>query len=215
MNVGPFSYRRFSTPFGDILATASPDGITKIEPCSFENSPCLTSEAPHAIPKTDRSSSSLRDSSEWASFAHQGPRTSQEALAAFETWLEIYFSASRSLPVVPLMATGSTFALLVWEEIARIPYGNVRTYGDIARSVAKKLGKDCMSAQAVGTAVGKNPLPLIIPCHRVIRSDKTMGEFAWGAPYKFNLLRHEGVDVHTWTDPEGISCLWHAPENQP
>ena len=76
-----------------------------------------------------------------------------------------------------------------------IPYGQLTTYGDIAKEMAKRMGKKSMSAQAVGGAVGHNPISIIIPCHRVIGSSGSLTGYAGGIHKKLELLKLEGVDL--------------------
>ncbi len=76
-----------------------------------------------------------------------------------------------------------------------IPYGELTTYGNIAKEVARRMGKDRMSAQAIGGAVGHNPISIIIPCHRVVGSNKNLTGYAGGIDIKVKLLEHEGVDM--------------------
>lgn len=86
---------------------------------------------------------------------------------------------------------GTPFQQSVWEEIQEIPYGDIVTYGEIARRVARKAGVERMSAQAVGQAVGRNPVAIIVPCHRVVGADGP-GGYAWGLEKKHFLLELEG-----------------------
>ena len=114
----------------------------------------------------------------------------QDAAAA---WLDRYFSGYAPDPgELPLEAEGSPFRKVIWDLLLMIPYGEVRTYGELAREAAEILGKEKMSAQAVGGAVGSNPISLIIPCHRVVAAGGKLGGFGWGPDAKKWLLRHEG-----------------------
>lgn len=76
-----------------------------------------------------------------------------------------------------------------------IPYGELTTYGEIAAEVAKRMGKNRMSAQAVGGAVGHNPISIIIPCHRVVGANGSLTGYAGGIDKKIKLLEHEGMDM--------------------
>ena len=76
-----------------------------------------------------------------------------------------------------------------------IPYGKTMTYGEIAARIAKRRGLNRMSAQAVGGAVGHNPISLIIPCHRVIGTDGSLTGYAGGVEKKAKLLQLEGVEI--------------------
>ena len=105
-------------------------------------------------------------------------------------WLDRYFSGERPLPgELPLAPQGSAFRQSVWQLLCEIPYGQTMTYGEIA----KRLG--VRSAQAVGGAVGHNPISIIIPCHRVLGSDGSLTGYAGGAQKKIWLLAHEGAQL--------------------
>ena len=108
-------------------------------------------------------------------------------------WLDRYFAGKAPDPrELPLRAEGSPFRKVIWELLLAIPYGETRTYGDLAREAAQILKKEKMSAQAVGGAVGSNPISVIIPCHRVVAAGGKLGGFGWGPDAKKWLLRHEG-----------------------
>ena len=98
-----------------------------------------------------------------------------------------YASGSRRTFDVALDLHGTPFQVAVWNELARIPFGETRTYGQIARAVGRPRG-----AQAVGGANGRNPIPIIVPCHRVLAGDG-IGGFSGGLDRKHQLLAHEGV----------------------
>ena len=83
------------------------------------------------------------------------------------------------------------FRQMVWNELCKIPYGEVWTYGDIAKIIAMENGKAKMSAQAIGGAVGHNPISIIIPCHRVISKSGKLTGFAGGVDRKEQLLKLE------------------------
>ena len=108
-------------------------------------------------------------------------------------WLDQYFSGRVPDVDVPIDARGSAFRRGVWQALCEIPYGHVTTYGDIARKIARNKGVDRMSAQAVGGAVGHNPISIIIPCHRVIGSDGSLTGYAGGIGLKEKLLEIEGM----------------------
>lgn len=112
-------------------------------------------------------------------------------------WLDSYFSGDRNMDVssLPLAPKGNEFRQLVWQELCRIPYGQTTTYGEIAKKVAGRMGKTAMSAQAVGGAIGHNPIGIIIPCHRVIGKDGKMVGYGGGLFRKIMLLRHEGAII--------------------
>lgn len=110
-------------------------------------------------------------------------------------WLDIYF-AGRDPGFLPQLAPeGTPFRREVWDLLLTIPYGETTSYGALAAKIASKLGKDKMSAQAIGGAVGHNPIPIIIPCHRVIAADCSIGGFTGGLDIKRWLLSHEGISI--------------------
>ncbi|HHO48939.1 MAG TPA: methylated-DNA--[protein]-cysteine S-methyltransferase [Desulfobacteraceae bacterium] len=100
-----------------------------------------------------------------------------------------YLDGRRTVFSLPLSLTGTPFRLRVWEEIGKIPYGRTASYRDIALRLGHRN-----KARAVGGAANANPLPLIIPCHRVIGADGNLTGFAGGLGMKKKLLRLEGMD---------------------
>ena len=92
-----------------------------------------------------------------------------------------------------LKLSGTPFRMSVWRILLSIPYGHTLTYGDIARQIAAERGVHTMSAQAVGGAVGHNPISIIVPCHRVIGTDGSLTGYAGGMDRKILLLRHEAA----------------------
>lgn len=114
--------------------------------------------------------------------------------ARTEEWLAAYFSGENPPVDIPLAPRGSAFQQEVWGILRTIPYGEVLTYGDIARMIADRQGADRMAAQAVGGAVGHNPISIIIPCHRVVGRDGSLSGYAGGVSVKQRLLELEGVD---------------------
>lgn len=110
-------------------------------------------------------------------------------------WLDDYFRGCPPAAEIPLDLEGTEFQKMVWQSLLTIPYGAVRSYGAISREMAARLGKKTMSAQAVGQAVGKNPVSILIPCHRVVGSNGKLTGYAGGIHKKIWLLRHEGRQV--------------------
>lgn len=106
-------------------------------------------------------------------------------------WLDIYFSGKEPEFQVPLHVTGSKFQQKVWAILSAIPYGQTITYGAIARQIAATDGVKRVSAQAVGGAVGHNPVSIIIPCHRVVGSNGSLTGYAGGLEKKAALLKIE------------------------
>lgn len=121
-------------------------------------------------------------------------------------WLELYFSKKVPDFTPPLSTAASPFRLRVWKILRSIPYGQTSTYGDIARQLAEETGKR-VSAQAVGGAVGHNPISVIIPCHRVVGSGGSLTGYAGGLDKKIELLRLERVNVSKLTIPKKGTAL--------
>lgn len=125
-----------------------------------------------------------------------GKDCAEQEIPLFETakrWLDLYFSGKEPDFTVPLHPTGTGFQREVWEILSAIPYGHTTTYGEIAKRLAAKRGLPHMSAQAVGGAVGRNKVSILIPCHRVTGSDGSLTGYAGGLDKKLALLRLEGV----------------------
>ena len=118
----------------------------------------------------------------------------RDDLAIFEQtrhWLDLYFTGIVPDFTPALLWRGNEFRRHVWEILLTIPYGHTMTYGDIAHIIAQEKGTKTMSAQAVGGAVGHNPISLIIPCHRVIGADGSLTGYAGGVEKKKWLLERE------------------------
>ena len=108
-----------------------------------------------------------------------------------EIWLESYFSGKQTPITILLQPKGTIFQEEVWKILQEIPYGETMTYGDIAQRIAKEKGVATYSAQAVGQAVGKNPISILIPCHRVLGKNGTLTGYAGGVHRKEQLLKLE------------------------
>ena len=114
-----------------------------------------------------------------------------------KVWLEKYFNGENpSIDEIPLNFIGTEFRNTVWKVLKEIPFGEVITYRDIAEIIAKNRGIKTMSAQAVGGAVGHNPLLIFIPCHRVIGVDGSLTGYAAGLENKRFLLNLESDNNH-------------------
>ncbi len=111
-------------------------------------------------------------------------------------WLDRYFDGGKpGISELPLAPIGSGFRQVIWNILCEIPYGEVISYGEIARKAAARMGKKSMSGQAVGGAVGHNPISIIIPCHRVVGSNGSLTGYAGGIQTKIKLLQLEGADT--------------------
>ncbi|PCG19618.1 methylated-DNA--[protein]-cysteine S-methyltransferase [Brachyspira sp. G79] len=106
--------------------------------------------------------------------------------------LDNYFSKNSSTFTVDLGVYGTDFQYKVWIETSKIPFGKVLTYSDIAKNISDKKGS---IARAVGTAEGKNNIAIIIPCHRVVGSNRRLTGYAGGLDKKEYLLSHEGFNI--------------------
>ncbi len=112
-------------------------------------------------------------------------------LVITKAWLDRYFRGEKPNPKeIPYRLEGSEFSLKVWKILETIPYGQTITYGKIAKMLGKK-----MSAQAVGHAVGHNPISIIVPCHRVMGANNNLTGYGGGLDKKVGLLNLEGVNA--------------------
>jgi methylated-DNA-[protein]-cysteine S-methyltransferase len=121
--------------------------------------------------------------------------------AQLEAWLESYFAGHDPVADFLFDPRGSLFQKKVWELLLQIPYGKLTSYGKIAGQLAAREGLASMSAQAVGGAVGHNPISLLIPCHRVVDVNGKLTGYAGGLDKKRALLRLEG------SNPDVLSSM--------
>lgn len=126
------------------------------------------------------------------------------ALEMAKQWLSLYFSGREPDFMPPVHLKGTPFRLAVWEILQKIPYGTTLTYGKIAKDIALLKGLPRMSAQAVGGAVGHNPISILIPCHRVLGTDGSLTGYAGGVDKKARLLALEKAG-QGWKNREGVS----------
>lgn len=110
-------------------------------------------------------------------------------------WLDIYFSGVKPDFDLSISFIGTPFQKSVWKILVDIPYGKTITYGEISKILAKKRNIKSMSSQAVGNAVGHNPISIIVPCHRVIGSNVELTGYAGGIDKKRKLLKLEGINI--------------------
>ncbi len=147
---------------GEIFLTADEEGLTGLRFCEEKEFPALSNKG-------------------------KGERKAP-VIETAEMWLDQYFSGKEPAIAVPLHLTGTDFEREVWEIIRTVPYGKTACYREIAEAVARKRGVSHFSSQAVGGAAARNPVLLLIPCHRVIRADGTFGGYAGGTERKKALL---------------------------
>jgi len=158
--------RRMKTPIGELRVTASEDKILYVELPGYSSDPHFDRWVRQRLLR-HRDTPALRD-----------------ALAQ----LREYFAGKRRAFDLPLDADGTAFQQRVWQAVAAVPFGETTSYGRIAL----RLG-DQQLARAVGAAVGANPIPIIIPCHRVLGADGSLVGYGGGLRRKIWLLRHEGA----------------------
>ena len=134
----------------------------------------------------------------------------EKSLPVFEQalkWLDIYFTGKEPDLKLPLAPAGSEFRQMVWDILLDIPYGGIITYGEIAKTLASRQNDKGVSAQAVGGAVGHNPISIIIPCHRVVGTGGSLTGYAGGIDKKISLLKLEGVNMDNLFVPKKGTAL--------
>ncbi len=159
----------YESPLGTISLTADDSGITALHFDSREQT------AGHTENRTNK----------------KGQSTENPVFADIKRWLDIYFSGQEPDFMPPIHLVGTDFQLAVWNLLRTIPYGTTTTYGALAGQLADQLGKDHMSAQVVGQAVKRNPVAILVPCHRVIGTDGSLTGYASGLDRKTALLALE------------------------
>ncbi|MFH1335474.1 MAG: methylated-DNA--[protein]-cysteine S-methyltransferase [Candidatus Zixiibacteriota bacterium] len=163
-------YNTFKSSIGEILATKTEKGL------SFISFPKNTWEKFLSALNKDRSIDLIKNGNKFSSL---------------DKSFKAYFSGRKVNFREKLDLTGGTdFQKRVWKAMLQIPYGETRSYGWLAQ---KAGGRN--KARAAGTACGANPIPIVIPCHRVIKSDKTIGGYSGGLGFKKKLLQIEGVKI--------------------
>lgn len=136
------------------------------------------------------------------------PDSQRQEFKDATAWLDAYFSGKNPpLADLPLAPNGTAFQQAVWRQLLKIPYGETTTYGAIANEVALEMQKASMSGQAVGGAVGHNPISIIIPCHRVVGSSGSLTGYAGGLQKKLRLLALEGVNTVKFFVPKRGTAL--------
>lgn len=130
-----------------------------------------------------------------------------EVFCRAKRWLDAYFKGEQTEITFPLAPKGSAFQKSVWDILREIPYGETITYGEIAKKLSDREGRPSMSAQAVGGAVARNPISILIPCHRVVGTNGSLTGYAGGIGRKIKLLALEGVDVGQFFVPKRGTAL--------
>lgn len=129
---------------------------------------------------------------------HPDENAEEKELPVFlqtKRWLDVYFAGEEPDFQVPVHFNGTEFQNQVWNLLCKIPYGQTTTYGEIAGRIALQRGLKSMSAQAVGGAVGRNPISIIVPCHRVVGANDRLTGYAGGLDKKQVLLKLEGNEI--------------------
>ena len=138
------------------------------------------------------------------------PEHEEKDLPVFEQtgcWLDCYFRGEIPDFPPPLLLSGSPFRLAVWKILQQIPYGQTIAYGEIANKIAVQRNMKTMSAQAVGGAVGHNPVSILVPCHRVVGENGSLTGYAGGIDKKIKLLTLEKADMQLLFIPRKGTAL--------
>ena len=170
----------YRSPLGEILLAGSDEGLTHLAFDGQKYGPQLTG----AVTMPDH-----------------------PVLAAARRWLDVYFAGHDPDFMPPLHPQGTAFQEAVWQLLLKIPSGQTTTYGALAKEIARLLGRARMSAQAVGGAVGRNPIGIIVPCHRVVGASGSLTGYAGGLDKKIALLALEGIDTSRFSIPKKGTAL--------
>ncbi len=196
----------YRTPegFDDLILVSDGEAVTGIYfegskgaahhvQCAMRNAQCAKNEKePPRTPREKESPRSLRSLRE--NETPRTPRTPREVFRPVSAWLDRYFSGRDPGPFPAWRTPGLTpFQLRVQQVMLAIPRGETRTYGDIAAEIARERGVPRVSAQAVGQAVGRNPICILVPCHRVVGAGGKLVGYGGGLANKSALLRLEGT----------------------
>lgn len=173
-------FTTYTSPLGKILLTSDDEGLTHLAFDGQKYFPALTG-------------------------AQEMP--SHPILISAQRWLDHYFAGENPDFTPPLHASGSDFQRAVWQLLLAIPYGETTTYGAIAQEIARLQQRSRMSAQAVGGAVGHNPIGIIVPCHRVVGASGSLTGYAGGLDKKIALLKLEGVEMSRFFVPKKGTAL--------
>lgn len=132
------------------------------------------------------------EAAEGAAIATTGDSSDQALLEQASTCLHDYFEGHLRRFDLPLAAEGTPLQITVWRALCDLPFGSTVSYSELARRIGR-----ASSVRAVANAIGRNPIPIVIPCHRVIGKDGSITGFSGGIERKRWLLEHEGVRLHT------------------
>ncbi len=158
----------FDSPLGKIIFTSRGQSICKLY---FESEICSQSSNPKPQPNSK----------------------ALECHKKLKDWLDAYFSGlPKACKNIDLAPDGSGFQQEVWRLLCDLPFGKTISYGSLARTLAERLRRKCIASQAVGGAMARNPIALLIPCHRVVGAQGRLTGYAGGLWRKAKLLEHEG-----------------------
>jgi len=164
------AYDRIDSPVGPLLVAVSPRGLCRVDYGGTEAEIVAWAESQRLVPRHD-----------------------PDAVRPYATQLQEYFAGARQhFDLQVDLAAVSPFTRRVLEATAQVPFGRLVTYRDIARIIGQPG-----ATRAVGNALGSNPVPIVVPCHRVVRSDGTIGGYTGGLAIKWHLLAIEGVTLPT------------------
>ena len=176
----------YRSPLGELLMESDGDCLTALR---FDSQQYLrVGHVPTRFLKTD------------SVHTIEGRTADLKIFNATREWLDQYFSGKIPTFIPPLRLEGTTFQKEVWDLLLQIDYGKTVTYKSLAERIAQKRGMAKMSAQAIGGAVGRNPVGIIVPCHRVIGSDGSLTGYAgglWRKKWLLDLERKIECDCHT------------------
>ena len=179
-------YDILSTPIGPLLLTSDGHSITRLYMASFTGGPTARAEF------SAETSDSTADLATFG-FAEEGGWTQAPDLPVIceaRKQLDQYFMQERVSFDLPLSPQGTAFQRRVWQELTTIPFGKAISYGELAQRIGNPQG-----SRAVGLANGKNPISIIVPCHRVIGASGKLTGYGGGLDRKEWLLRHEGIEL--------------------
>jgi AraC family transcriptional regulator, regulatory protein of adaptative response / methylated-DNA-[protein]-cysteine methyltransferase len=192
------AYAEVETSFGTVFLATTPRGICA---CSFLDPQATPGSALQALKK------------QWpqANF-YQDPESQQRLTTLAATLFEplsrtakaaVTTTKAHPTPALTAHVQGSNFQIQVWQALLRIPIGGLQSYGDIAQHIGQPN-----AARAVGTAIGQNPVAVLIPCHRVLRSSGALGGYRWGTARKQSLMAWEASQrEQTLSKPNSLSCI--------
>ncbi|KAA8826867.1 methylated-DNA--[protein]-cysteine S-methyltransferase [Bifidobacterium reuteri] len=180
------------TPIGRMMMTSDGEALTEL---CLEDWWWAPSGAPQGLDADDTDNADDADAGN--ADTSDADTDAAEVFRQTRAWLEAYFAGERPEldAAPPLNPHGTLFQREVWDLVAEIPYGQTVSYGELAAELAERRGGGRMAAQAVGGAVKRNPITIIVPCHRVVGAGRHFGGYGGRLDVKAELLEREGVDL--------------------